>query len=97
MSVRSDKSIGPYTPISCSVYDVLEASAVKNAAVRLEIQNDNEVVSCDVRILDLFSKDKTEFLKARDINTNEEFTLRLDAINLITELATNRVYSPKGC
>ena len=97
MSVRSDKSIAPYTPISCSVYDVLEASAVKNAAVRLEIQNDNEVVSCDVRILDLFSKDKTEFLKARDINTNEEFTLRLDAINLITELATNRVYSPKGC
>jgi len=86
-----------YTPIACSVYDVLEASAVKNTSVRLEIQSDVGVVHRDVKILDLFSRDKTEFMRARGVDTSEEFTLRLDAINLITDLATNEVYSPKAC
>jgi transcriptional antiterminator Rof (Rho-off) len=86
-----------YIPIACSVYDVLEASAVKNASIRLDIKHENETVHRDAKILDLFSKDKTEFLKAKDINTNEEFTLRLDAINLITDLATKKKYSPRAC
>jgi transcriptional antiterminator Rof (Rho-off) len=86
-----------YIPISCSVYDVLEASAVKNSSVRLAIQKENAVLHRDVKILDLFSKDKIEFLKAKDVNTNEEFTLRLDTIKLITDLSTDRVYSPQAC
>jgi transcriptional antiterminator Rof (Rho-off) len=86
-----------YSPIACSVYDVLEASAVTNSMVLLEIQNDNRVEIRTVKILDLFSRDKMEFLKAKDSNTDEEFTLRLDAINLITDLATNKVYSPQAC
>jgi transcriptional antiterminator Rof (Rho-off) len=86
-----------YIPIACSVYDLLEASAVRHVVVRLEIQNDNGVVFRDVRILDLFSKDKIELMRAKDINTNEEFTLRLDAISLITDLTTNKVYSTKAC
>lgn len=86
-----------YTPISCSVYDFLEAAAVTRAVVRLEMRSESNLQSRDVKILDLFSKDNAEFLKARDINTNQEFTLRLDAINLITDLATNRTYSPLSC
>lgn len=86
-----------YTPISCSVYDFLEAAAVTRATVRLEVRSEPNLLSRDVKILDLFSKDNAEFLKARDINTNQEFTLRLDAINLITDLATNRTYSPLSC
>ena len=86
-----------YTPIACSLYDVLEASSVKHSLVRLEIQTDKDVSLCDVRILDLFSKNKIDFMKAKNVDTNEEFALRLDSINLITDLATNKVYSLKGC
>ncbi|MEK7248923.1 MAG: hypothetical protein AAB209_00730, partial [Bacteroidota bacterium] len=59
-----------YTAFACSAYDVLEASAAKNASVRLEIQSDVGVVHRDVKILDLFSKDKTEFMRARDVDTS---------------------------
>jgi len=87
----------PYKPIACSVYDVLEASAVKRSIVLLEILDGSTTRNRKAKILDLFSKEKVEYMKALDTESNEEFVIRLDAIRLITDLASNIVYSPSAC
>jgi transcriptional antiterminator Rof (Rho-off) len=84
-----------YIPIACSFYDVLEASAVTDALVRIELAGNSGIR--DVRILDLFSRDKAEFMRANDATTNEEFTVRLDQIDLITEVASGKRYSARSC
>jgi transcriptional antiterminator Rof (Rho-off) len=86
-----------YTPIACSVYDLLEATVVKNAVIRIETASHDEIRSQDVRVVDLFSKDRAEYMKAVDISSNQEFTLRLDEILLITDPATKKIYSPISC
>jgi len=56
-----------YKPIACGLYDELELRALRKQKVNLVIineQNDNETISCI--IADLFSKDKTEYLKTLD-------------------------------
>ena len=56
-----------YKPIACGLYDELELRALRKQKVNLSIineQNDNETISCI--IADLFSKDKTEYLKTLD-------------------------------
>lgn len=95
--MSGDNQTGTYKPIACSVYDVLEASAVKRQLLRLEMQSHNGIIVRSASVLDLFSKDKTEFLKGKDSSTGEEFTVRLDQILFITDLATNTVYSPRTC
>lgn len=87
----------PYKPIACSVYDVLEASAVKRSIVLLEILDGSTTRNRKAKILDLFSKEKVEYMKALDTESNEEFVIRLDAIRLITDLASTIVYSPSAC
>ncbi len=87
-----------YTPISCSAYDVLESSAVKQTTMRIDfVDTAGKTQSKTVRIHDLFSKDKIEFLIARDAESGEEITLRLDKIVLITDLATKTAYTPTAC
>lgn len=87
-----------YTPISCSVYDVLEASAVKKAILRIDfLTSEGIVASRTVTVRDLFSKDRAEFLVAVDTDSGSEFTLRLDKIQLISDLASKTVYSPNVC
>ncbi len=86
-----------YTPIACSVYDVLEASAVKRTSAILEIVKGEHTGSHTVRILDVFSRDGAEFLQARDVHSNEEFTIRLDSLATVTDLATGIRYQPRAC
>ncbi len=86
-----------YTPIACSVYDVLEASAVKRTNVILELANGEHTASHTVRILDVFSRDGAEFLRAREVHSNEEFTVRLDTLATVTDIATGMRYQPRAC
>jgi Rho-binding antiterminator len=56
-----------YKPIACGLYDELELSALRKQPVKLAFinsKNQTEIIECI--IVDLFSKDKTEFLKADD-------------------------------
>ena len=65
-----------YKPIACGLYDELELRALRKQKINLTFQNDineNETIECV--IIDLFSKDKTEFLK-----TNDGKIIRLDDI-----------------
>jgi transcriptional antiterminator Rof (Rho-off) len=86
-----------YKPISCSVFDVLEASAMKHVTLRLGIENGHERVQRDVKVLDLFSKEKVEYMLAKAIDTGQEITLRLDNIVYITDLTSNTTYFPRQC
>lgn len=77
-----------YKPIACGLYDELELRALRKQKINLTFQNDineNETIECV--IIDLFSKDKTEFLK-----TNDGKIIRLDDI-----LELDGIIFNKGC
>ncbi|MBC6610486.1 hypothetical protein H8B15_06110 [Hymenobacter sp. BT507] len=65
----------PYTPISCSFYDELEALATTRQPCQLvyRTQPDSPPVTYQGVIADLFIQDKVEYLRLTD-----GFTLRLD-------------------
>lgn len=86
-----------YTPISCSAYDALEAAAVKRSPLRLTFKAPDGILVRDVFVLDLFAKEKVEYVKLQDQATHEEFVLRLDAIERIADVRTNTIYSPNTC
>ena len=75
-----------YKPIACGLYDELELRALRKQKVTLTILNDNsetEIIKCV--IADLFSKDKTEFLK-----TTDERIIRLDDIVELDNILFNK-------
>ena len=75
-----------YKPIACSTYDVLESAAVLHSILMVKYRDDQgNVVERRMQIVDVFSKDKAEFLNAADQSTGEKFTLRLDSIDQITD------------
>lgn len=82
-----------YKPIACSLYDVLEAASMKRVPVRLTMASSDR----DFMIRDVFSKGSEEFLTARDLNTGAEETIRLDRIDLITDLSTGKSYTSDRC
>lgn len=87
-----------YTPIACSVYDLLEAAAVKQTPLRIDFTDlHGTLQSRTVKVRDLFSKEKAEFLTAQDSDSGEILTLRLDTIRLVTDPATKATYSPTVC
>jgi glycosyltransferase A (GT-A) superfamily protein (DUF2064 family) len=58
---------------------MLERAAVLHSIVTaLILEHDGNVVEREFKVIDLFSKEKAEFLKAIDLGTNETVTLRLD-------------------
>ena len=65
------------------MYDILEASSVKKETVRLILEIDGESVHRGVRVTDLFSRNKIEFMKAVDVHTKKELLLPLDSIQTI--------------
>ena len=72
-----------YNPIACSVYDLLERAAFLHSVVAARVRNeDGSVIDRELRVMDVFSKEKAEFLKAVDVRTNETITVRLDHIVL---------------
>ncbi len=86
-----------YTPISCSAYDVLEAAAVAHTPLRLTSRTPEGTTVRDTYVVDLFSQEKVEYVKLQDLHTREELVLRLDALELITDMRTNAIYSPIAC
>jgi Rho-binding antiterminator len=53
-----------YTPIDCNFYDTLEANAVLRKVVEIEYLDDSgNELQVNSRIVDLFIKEKVEFMK----------------------------------
>ena len=75
-----------YKPIACGLYDELELRALRRQTVCLVFINDkneNETIQCT--ITDLFSKDKTEYLK-----TDEDHIIRLDNVVEMDNIIFNK-------
>ena len=75
-----------YKPVACGLYDELELRALRKQTVCLVFFNDknkNETIQCT--IIDLFSKDKTEYLK-----TNEGLVIRLDNVVEMDNIIFNK-------
>ncbi len=75
-----------YKPLACGLYDELELRALRKQKVTLTFLNDNgetEIIECIIS--DLFSKDKTEFLK-----TTGEKIIRLDDIVELDNILFNK-------
>ncbi len=70
-----------YKPVSCNLYDRLEAFASLGQQVQMRYRSETgEELEQQVRIVDLETKDKQEFLI-----TKSGLRLRLDQILSITE------------
>ena len=66
----------PYTPISCACYDQLEVLAMRKApTVIVYRDNENKEQEVATVIVDVYSKDKQEFLKL-----DNDATIRLDRL-----------------
>ena len=75
-----------YKPIACGLYDELELRALRKQKITLKFLNDiNEAEIIECVIADLFSKDKTEFLK-----TTYERIIRLDDIVELDNILFNK-------
>jgi len=75
-----------YKPIACGLYDELELRALRKQKINLLFINDNnENESIDCVIADLFSKDKTEYLK-----TDNDRIIRLDNIIEMDNIIFNK-------
>jgi len=75
-----------YKPIACGLYDELELRALRKQKITLKFLNDiNEAEIIECVIADLFSKDKTEFLK-----TTDERIIRLDDIVELDNILFNK-------
>jgi Rho-binding antiterminator len=75
-----------YKPIACGLYDELELRALRKQKITLTFLNHNaETDTIECIIADLFSKDKTEFLK-----TTEGKIIRLDDIVKLDNILFNK-------
>lgn len=75
-----------YKPIACGLYDELEVRALRKQKVTITFINDkneNENIVC--AIADLFSKDKSEFLK-----TSDGKIIRLDKLLELDNIIFNK-------
>ena len=77
-----------YQPISCNLYDYLEQAATRRHTVRLELDEGGEMRLVEGIILDLFVKDKVEYLR---LDIGKE--IRLDHINTFNGIA----FDQDGC
>ncbi len=84
---------GPYEPIACSLYDVLESAALLKSPLFL-VLGDRQM---NVLIKDVFAKGRGEFLKGTDTETGAEHVVRLDMIRQIIDPATKRTYRSDHC
>lgn len=82
-----------YRPISCSLYDVLEAAALKKRMLTLTIDGQELTLVID----DVFARGKEEFLDGTNPLTNKNYHLRLDAIQEILDPSVGKTYLPDQC
>jgi Rho-binding antiterminator len=68
-----------YTPIDCNFHDILEANAVLKKIVIVEYLDDSgNVQTTEQRIVDLFVKNKIEFMKLEN-----DLEIRLDYLKSV--------------
>ena len=74
-----------YKPIACGLYDELELRALRKQRISLVYKDDNHVLkTIDCIIMDLFSKDKVEYLK-----TDAGLIIRLDDLVAVDNISFN--------
>ena len=58
------KKVETYKPISCSFYDIIEASATLKKLVQIRYFNidEEEVLECNANIVDVYTEGKEEFV-----------------------------------
>lgn len=72
-----------YEPVACDFTDDLEFASIKKILVDVKYWNTNgELLVCKGRIIDIFTKDKEEFLTMSDLTQ-----IRLDRIFQIEMIA----------
>jgi transcriptional antiterminator Rof (Rho-off) len=86
-----------YTPVSCSLYDTLERLALRRATVVLESTDHGVEVRQTIRLEDVVSRNRQEFLRGTDTATGAGVMIRLDTIRRITDLADLRPEPPAFC
>ncbi|HMN23277.1 MAG TPA: hypothetical protein PKE38_02190 [Ignavibacteriaceae bacterium] len=75
-----------YKPIACGLYDELELRALRKIKVKIVFINDkNETDMIESIIIDLFSKDKVEYLK-----TDGGKIIRLDDVIELDNILFNK-------
>ncbi len=55
-----------YKPIACGTYDELESLAVQRTICQIQFQSEDSVESVQSRIVDIYSRNKEEFIKIED-------------------------------
>ena len=78
-----------YTPVSCSMYDELEAAALKKLPIEITLNGTRKILS----VKDLVTRDQAEYLIAHDVETGQEVVIRLD---LVEEFRDARTKKPLG-
>jgi len=71
----------PYTPINCNLYDYLEEAATLKKNNVILLKGDKGLQIINGKIVDLFVKDKVEYLKMK-IGT----VIRLDTIRQFNDI-----------
>jgi transcriptional antiterminator Rof (Rho-off) len=87
----------PYVPISCSLYDVLEAAAVRGTPLVLVLADGDGRREVHGRVSDLSSRDGAEFLVVKADGSGERSEIRLDALLEIVDAAERKVYRSDRC
>ena len=68
----------PYQPIDCGFHDELESLCVRGVRCTIEVQNGEATTIIQSRIVDVYSRNKEEFLK-----TDDGQVFRLDRIRSV--------------
>lgn len=77
-----------YKPIACGLHDELELRALRKKSISLVYKDDNHVLkTIDCIIIDLFSKDKVEYLK-----TDVGLVIRLDDMVEVDNVIFNKIF-----
>jgi transcriptional antiterminator Rof (Rho-off) len=64
---------------------VIESAAFHHATIEAIINKDGQIAERILTLLDVYSENKQEFLKAKDVSSGELLTLRLDDILQLTD------------
>jgi transcriptional antiterminator Rof (Rho-off) len=83
----------PYTPIVCSLYDSLEAAAIRKTPVEIRFNG----IDKTILIKDLQTKDQAEYLVGFDTQTGEELVVRLDRVDAYIDPNTKNPLATRQC
>lgn len=83
----------PYKPIACSLYDSLEAAAVKNSPIEIIFNGMDKIIL----VKDLQTRDQAEYLVGSDTQTGEEVLVRLDQVEAYIDPKTRKPLASQQC